>query len=53
MFRETRIGSNKNVARNSQTNALQRCLLSLALGKRRLDRDLLFLLNLSLTTPFP
>lgn len=33
MFRETHIGSNKGVERNSQINALWRRLLSLALGK--------------------
>lgn len=40
MFAETHIGSN-SVERNSQTNALWRDLLSLALGKGGLDKGLL------------
>lgn len=53
MFREAHIGFNKDDERNSQKNALQRLLLSLALGKGRLDKDSLSPLNFQLTTFFP
>ena len=53
MFRETHIGFNKDVERNLQKNALQRHLLSLALGKGMLDKDSLSPLNFQLTTFIP